>query len=104
MATYQFQAEDGEIVEREIPMKDAPDFGTIVTVDGKDYARIISERICVADAMIKMDNIGFPRPSRSMGKWTPGCDHDKDGRPIIESKRHEKGLCERHGYVAERDL
>lgn len=106
MALYQFQANDGEIIEKECPMKGPkhPKKGKRIVRKGKTFKRILSTGITVDSEGIRMDNIGYPRASRSMKKWLPGANHDKAGRPIIESKRHERSMCDRHGYIREADL
>lgn len=106
MAVYQFQATDGMIIEEEYPMAGPkhPKMGKRIVRNGKTYKRILSTGISIDDAGIAMDNIGYPRVSRAMKKGLSGAEHDKDGRPIIESKRHEKSMCERHGYMCERDM
>lgn len=106
MAIYTFVAKDGAAVEEEYPMDGPkhPKIGKRIVRGGKTYKRILSTGISIDDGGIAMDNIGYPRPSRSLKKWLSGADHDKDGRPIITSKRHERSMCERHGYIREADL
>lgn len=94
---YQFTNPDGEIVERSYPIGTAPKIGERIVIDGVPCTRICSA--IVADGQIAQLRAGFPRVSRSLPKWLPGCKHDKMGRPIIRSQAHEREIKSMTGFV-----
>ena len=42
MPTYVFQADDGQTIERFLPISRCPDLGDVITEDGKAFKRILS--------------------------------------------------------------
>lgn len=100
MPMYEFQLVGGvEKVERFFPMAEAPAFGTRITVDGKSYIRIAS--VAQIDADVKNRVHGYPYVSHTLPRNTDlaGCKHDHRGRPIIESRTHEKEVCAQTGRI-----
>lgn len=95
MPHYDYQAKDGETIERFYEMSKAP---ARIKVRGKTFAKVISGGV-VNGRQISTATWGYPRVSNQLPKWLAGCKHDKKGRPIITSQRHERQLTSRHGLV-----
>ena len=99
MPEYVFEDTDtGERVTMVYAMKDVPSIGSLVTKPDATYRR-------VADAGFQVD-VGvirnmYPYVSQSLPRNLEGCKTNKQGKPIIESRRHEANVAARHGY--ERD-
>lgn len=93
---YEFQAQDGEIIERDYPMKDAPPFGTIIEVNGKKYERVVSASVQVDTRFTQWT---YPIVSNALPRKIPGCQHDSKGRPIIENARHHERIAKDYGMV-----
>lgn len=96
---YQFQADDGEVIERDYRMKDAPELGYKITIDGKEYARILSEPAFVG--LAEHDSNDYPRVSRALPKYTKGCPLNDKGQPVILNKAHERRVLRATGYTRE---
>ena len=89
MATYEFRAGDGSVIERDYPMCKAPPLGRVVRANGKVYRRIMSlPRIAVehidcvsmsmpflSDAQMRDASVPSPTigsdPSTGNGKFPP---------------------------------
>jgi len=101
MPNYEFRADDGEIVTKFYPAKDAPDLGTPIRVNGKRYVRIMS--MPLVDEAVARKVHGYPYVSRSLPINAPGCEHVRDGPKkgccIIESQRQERNVLAREGYT-----
>ena len=98
---YQFQASDGEIIERDYRMKDAPELGFQITVGNKAYARILSEPAFVG--LAECDSNDYPRVSRALPKYTKNCPLNEKGQPVILNKAHEREVLRATGYTREYD-
>ena len=96
---YQFKASDGEIIERDYRMKDAPELGHTITVEGKEYARILSEPAFVG--LAEYDSNEYPRVSRALPKFTKGCPLNEKGQPVILNKAHERKILKQEGFSRE---
>lgn len=88
MPEYVFQKDDGEEVELFYPMKDAPAIGSQISLDGVTLTRVASSS--QVSAAVGVATHGYPYTSLSMPRWSKGCKHTKDGKPIIQSQRHER--------------
>lgn len=95
MPAYLFITDDGTCVERVFTMTAAPRIGESFSEHGRRYTRIPSP--CSIDPGYNRNM--FPRVSDSLPRNLEGCPCDKLGRPIIRSKRHEREICARYGYV-----
>ena len=98
---YQFKSNDGEIIERDFRMKDAPDLGHPIEVNGKTYKRILSLPASVGLAEYDQDQ--FPRVSRCLPKYTKNCPLNEKGQPVILNKAHERRILKQEGYTREYD-
>jgi len=88
MATYVFQAEDGEVFEKEASMKSKWATRTQVTRKGKVFTRVISGGIIAGEAFKEYESMTVP-------KGMPGCPvNPKTGRTIITSRAEEKRIAE----------
>lgn len=93
---YEFRRADGTIVERVFPMGKAPSIGaTIRDEDGSELTRIASSAQVDGRPMDSM----YPYVSHALSRNLRGCKTDRVGRPIIESKKHEREVMARHNLV-----
>lgn len=95
---YEFQEVGGtQVIERDYRMKDAPELGTVILVDGKAFQRILSASSQI-DAGVRQIVGGYPYLSYQLPRETPGCEkvdrpgHHSHGRPIIRSRQHEREI------------
>jgi hypothetical protein len=95
---YEFQAVDGEIIEREYRMKDAPAFGTTIEVDGKFYERIAS--LPQVNGNPIKDR--YPVVSESLPRGLTGVQCDSIGRPVIHNADEHRRVAESCGLIHER--
>ena len=90
---YEFKAKDGEVIDRQYPMSEAPELGTKIKVEGKVFVRMISTDIEVVEEFI-------PYVARSKPKGLPGCRVDKkSGHSVIENKKQEREIARVRGEV-----
>lgn len=82
-------------MEIEMPMRDAPAIGSIIVRDGKELTRIPSLSVQVDPATNRSQ---YPYISNALPRNLEGCKTIR-GKPVIESKRHEREIMSRHGYV-----
>lgn len=99
MPQYEFVADDGQIVEKSYPMRDAPPIGAEITVDGKVFRRVFCGT--VDQAGIDRKTHKYPFVSHALPPYLPGCKHTHTGNNIIRSQRHEREVLARTGYVRE---
>ena len=91
---YEFTDADGNIVEIEMSMRDAPSIGSIIERDGRRLTRIAS----AMQVDPGTNRSQYPYVSNSLPRNLVGCKTTKLGKPIVESKRHEREVMARHGY------
>jgi hypothetical protein len=91
---YEFINRDGDVVEIDMPMRDAPSIGAEVVVDGVPLVRIAS---CV-QVDPGTNRSQYPYVSTALPRNLPGCKTNRAGKPIIMSKRHERNVMARHGF------
>lgn len=100
---YQYQADDGEILEIHRSMHQAPAIGSTIRRSGKTFVRIIS----ACHNGTAYDSESYPKLSSSLPVWCEGANHVSTGiqagKPIITSRRHEDDLCRRHGFTRDYD-
>jgi hypothetical protein len=98
MPSYSFIDEStGESCELVFAMKDAPSIGTTVEVDGKQFVRVVSDYQVDPGT----NRSQYPYVSNSLPRRLDGCKTDRHGKPIIESRRHERNVMAQHGYEKE---
>jgi hypothetical protein len=91
---YQFQSEDGEIIEREYSMSSPQAAGKGITVKGKKYKRILTSGAHAPEV-----NSGFKAyvsvaAPKGLDKIDPSIPIDrKTGRPVITNHRQEKEVA-----------
>ena len=99
MPTYSFtNTATGEDVRLVFSMADAPSIGDEIQKGTVTYRRLPEKDIQVDVGVIR--NM-YPYLSQSLPRNLEGCDTNKQGKPIIMSRRHEANIAARHGY--ERD-
>ncbi len=100
MPMYEFSREsDGKIVEFHFRMADAPPIGSLIERDGERFTRLVSDSQVSAEVEVVTHK--YPYVSRKMPRNLPGCETNKNGQPIISSRRHEREIMNRYGL--ERD-
>lgn len=95
---YEFQAADGTIIERDMPMANAPAFGVELVVDGKAYRRIMSSPVN-RQITAQYDGNAYPKVSNALPQWAPGAEHTPDGKCILRNANHQADMCKQHGFV-----
>ena len=96
MPMYDFKREsDGKVVEIFNSMSTVPSIGKVVTIEGEDYTRLVSDYQVSAE--VETITHKYPYVSRSMPKNLAGCETNKKGQPIITSRRHEREIMGRYG-------
>ncbi len=96
MPMYDFKREsDGKVVEIFYSMSTVPSIGKVVTIEGEDYTRLVSDYQVSAE--VETITHKYPYVSRSMPKNLAGCETNKKGQPIITSRRHEREIMGRYG-------
>jgi len=91
---YEFTDDDGNLIEIEMPMREAPSIGSIIERDGRRLTRIAS----AMQVDPGTNRSQYPYVSNSLPRNLTGCKTTKLGKPIVESKRHEREVMARHGY------
>ena len=92
---YEFLDIDGKLVELTYSMKEVPSIGCIINLDGKELKRVASNSVQVDPATNRPQ---YPYVSACLPRNLSGC-KTQGGKPIVESKRHEREIMARHGYV-----
>ena len=96
MPMYDFKRQsDGKVVEIFYSMSTVPSIGKVVTIEGEDYTRLVSDY--QGSAEVETITHKYPYVSRSMPKNLAGCETNKKGQPIITSRRHEREIMGRYG-------
>jgi hypothetical protein len=76
-------------------MNEAPKIGEIVDHQGQDYRRVVNFQM---DAGMEAKVHGYPYLSSSLPRNLKGCETNRQGKPIITSRNHERDVMDRHGY------
>lgn len=79
-------------------MNKAPSIGAVIEYGGQEYRRVVS---CNIDAGMEAKVHGYPYVSNSLPRNLSGCETNKQGKPIISSRLHEREVESRHGYTRE---
>ena len=91
-----FNRKTDERIERNFPMGKYPD---TVKHNGQTFKRIISVPQISAD--VKNVVHKYPYVSSALPKKLPGCEHTKDGKPIITSRQHERNIASQENCYRE---
>lgn len=95
MPVYPFRDEaTGRTVEVFFAMTDAPAIGSTVEHDGRRLTRLVSA-FQVDPATNRSQ---YPYVSNALPRRLPGCRTNRQGKPIIESRRHERNVMAQHGF------
>ncbi len=74
------------------------DFPEAFTSDGATvFERLFGNHEVNADPVTGR----FPVASNALPRWLPGCEHTKDGKPIVTSRAHRQSICSKYGYTHE---
>lgn len=92
--TYEFIDETGNVVEIAMSMRDAPSIGSIITHEGRQLTRIASSMQVDPGT----NRHQYPYVSSSLPRRLEGCKTNRQGKPVIMSKRHEREIMARHGF------
>ena len=85
----------GDAVELSFSMNTVPSIGEIIEHEGEKLRRIAG---CQVDAGMEAKVHGYPYVSSSLPRNLKGCDTNRQGKPIVTSRRHEREVISRHGY------
>lgn len=91
---YEFQDESGNCVEIDLPMASAPSIGDKIMHEGRSLVRVAS----IPQVDPGTNRSIYPYVSNALPRRLAGCRTTAMGKPIIESKRHERNVMARHGY------
>jgi hypothetical protein len=91
---YEFLDVEGNVVEIEMPMRDAPSIGSIIEREGRVLTRIASAMQVDPGTNRHM----YPYVSNALPRNLEGCKSTRIGKPVIMSKRHEREVMARHGF------
>lgn len=91
---YEFSDEQGQVVELDMPMSQAPSIGSAIVHEGRRLVRIPSA-VQVDPATNRSQ---YPYVSHALPRNLAGCKTAGGGKPIITSKRHERNIMSRHGF------
>lgn len=98
MPTYQFEAPDGSLVERDYPFGEAPHLGETVELDGVTCTRVISDHLAVAKRTVE------PFTAVTLPPWAPGApryETDRSspfyGQPKFKSRAEAEEFQARSG-------
>lgn len=97
MPTYEYRFEDtGEITE----VQQSIHADALTAIDGRAVTRMFGLGTGLCTTKAKNDS-KYPYASSRLPRNMPGCRSDALGKPIIESKRHERELAARYGLARE---
>lgn len=85
MPTYEFQSDDGALIERDYPMAKAPKVGRCITVNGVKYRRLppaLTRPVCHDER-----HLGYTLPRKRPGNGMPEHPADHLGRYQFTGKR-----------------
>lgn len=91
---YEFLDPDGNVVEIDFPMREAPSIGSIINHEGRTLTRIAS----TPQVDPGTNRHQYPYVSTSLPRRLEGCKTNRQGKPIIMSKRHERNVMAQHGF------
>jgi len=95
---YAFEDPNGEEVLEQFAAGTAPKFGEKILISGVECTRVLSLG-CLKQKPRNRKHPLYPYVSNALPRRLEGCEHDKSGRPIIRSKRHETEIARKNGYA-----
>lgn len=95
MPLYSFIDESGAVAEFMYSMKEAPSIGTTVSIDGREWTRVVSD--FTVDPGTNRSQ--YPYVSNALPRNLEGCPTNSQGKPVIMSRRHERNIASMHGYA-----
>lgn len=105
MPIYEFQSEDGVVIDEWFSASDAPRVGEVIERDGVKYTRIYS-----TSTYGRVENDGY-HVARSLPRWTPKHPGEKcpyprvneRGQPMFANKKEIREFEARSGGVYKYD-
>lgn len=95
MTVYEYQSDDGEVIERELPMTRAPKIGSRLVKAGKVFYRLPPK----VRTRVEGDH-HFASHSLPLN-WPYAPRHDKLGRPLFANKREVDEAVSRGNHEGE---
>jgi hypothetical protein len=94
---YEYKYEDtGEVVERHQSIHE----DALTEIDGRKVTRLFGLGLGTNEGTVTNDR-KYPYASSRLPRGLEGCKTDRNGKPIITSKKHEREIMARHGYARE---
>lgn len=100
MPAYEFQTDSGQVIEVVFSMSDAPAIGSVYEHPMFGPVTRIASR---SEVSTNFTTSTYPYVSRALPRNLQGCKTDRQGHPIIESRRHERNVASMHGYQRAED-
>lgn len=100
MPSYEFRTESGQVIEVVFAMSEVPAIGG--TYDHPMFGPV-TRVPSGTQVSTNFTTSTYPYVSRALPRNLAGCRTDPQGHPIIESRRHERNVASRHGYVRAED-
>lgn len=100
MPSYEFITPDGLVIECVFAMSEAPTIGS--TYDHPTFGQI-TRIASAAQVSPNFTTSTYPYVSHALPRNLPGAKCDAQGHPIIHSRREERNVASRHGYVRAED-
>jgi len=91
---YEYQAEDGSIVEINKPVAKSDYVGKVIVHEGARVKRIASSGTSAR-------TVWKPYISSRLPRNVEGCTCTPEGKPIIETQAQEREVCARLGWERE---
>lgn len=96
--TYEFITDDGRIIERIIPMRDAPRIGERVSIWDAGGRTFIAATRIASTPRVQGDN-WRPYISDRLPRNLDGEPTTEDGRVIVTDREQEARICSKFGFV-----
>lgn len=96
---YEFMDNDGNIHTAPYPMSEAPDIGTVVTIETDD-GPIEATRIMSRNVQVQ-GNVWKPYVSNRLPRNLKGCACTPEGKPIVQTQAEERNIMAKFGYERE---
>lgn len=100
MPTYEFVTEGGMTVECVLPMREAPAIGSMYQHPTLGPVRRVASSSQISP---NFTTSTYPYVSHALPRNLAGTKCDAQGHPIIHSRREERNVASRHGYVRAED-
>jgi len=100
MPAYEFQTAEGQIIECVFAMSEAPTIGAIYE---HPMFGPVTRIASAAQVSPNFTTSTYPYVSHALPKNLPGVRCDAAGNPIISSRREERNVASRHGYIRAED-